>query len=53
MKLEIPELYKKPEDNWDSDSIFMECWSNGVLEKQNPTPIFCDLKQGSLGFSDA
>jgi hypothetical protein len=27
--------------------------SNGVLEKQNPTPIFGNFKQGSLGFSDA
>jgi len=34
-------------------NIIMECWSNGVLEKQTPTPIFCDLKQRSLGFSDA
>ena len=31
-------------------NILMECWSNGVLEKQNPTLIFCNFKQRSLGF---
>jgi len=34
-------------------NILMECWRNGVLEKQHPTPIFCNFKQRSLGFFDA
>jgi hypothetical protein len=28
-------------------------WSIGVLEKHNPTPIFCNFKQGTLEFTAA
>jgi hypothetical protein len=33
--------------------IFMECWSNGVLENEDPTPLFYNFIQRPSRFSDA